>query len=315
MNKRALIILNILIVYFVWGSTFLAIRFALESVSPFMIGTFRFLTAGIILLIILKIIGCEEIKPVYWRSAFIIGAMLLFVGGGSVFWAEQYVPSGLTALIVSAAPLLMVLMDWLRPGGKYPSHQVFIAIIVGLAGVSFLFAGDALPEKNVYTYIGMGVLIASTISWSAGSIFARSAPLPKSSLLTSALEMICAGILFFIISLINGDLFGAFSGISLKSGLSLIYLSVFGSIIAYNGYVWLLHNTTPALASTHSYVNPVVALFLGWYFASEPVTFHTILGSCIIIICVIVITFYSPHLKKKDPSKLPIQKRLTNKPR
>ncbi|MFC1564821.1 EamA family transporter [candidate division KSB1 bacterium] len=304
MNKRPLIIVNLFIVYFVWGSTFLAIRFAVETISPFMLGTFRFLSAGIILFVFLRLKGCEEIKPVYWRSAFIIGAMLLFIGGGSVFWAEQYVPSGLTALIVSSSPLLMVLTDWFRPGGKYPTHPVLMAIITGLAGVFFLFAGDVLPEKNTYAYIGMGILMASTISWSVGSIYARSAPLPKSSLLTSAMEMICAGILFLIVSIFIGDLFSSFEGISLRSGLSILYLATFGSIIAYNAYIWLLHKTTPALASTHSYVNPAVALFLGWYIASESVTMHTLIGSGIIIICVVVITLYSPHFREEHVDDL-----------
>ncbi|MCP4728032.1 MAG: EamA family transporter [bacterium] len=302
MNKRSLIILNILIVYFVWGSTFLAIRYALESISPLMIGTLRFLSAGIILLFYLKIRGCEEMKPVYWRSAFIVGFFLLFIGGGSVYWAELYVPSGLTALIVSCAPLTMVLIDWIRPGGKYPTHPVFIAIIIGLIGILFLFAGDVLPDKTPNAYAGMIVLIAATFCWSGGSIYARSIPLPKSSLLTGAMEMITAGLVFLLASAFTGDLFIDWSEVTLKSWLAAIYLSVFGSIAAYNAFVWLLHNTTPALASTHSYINPVVALFLGWYLASEPITKHTIVGSCIIIICVIIITLYSPHLKKKDPS-------------
>ncbi len=290
MSKKLLFLLSLGSVYILWGSTYLAIRFALDTVPPFLICGSRFLLAGALLFPFAKYTSGEKIKKEHIKTTAIIGLMLLFAGNGSVTWAEQYVPSGLTALIISFSPLFMVLTDWIRPGGKYPSHRIMAAIFVGLIGVALFFGGDVLPQKSAEAYTGIGLLFLAMISWSVGSIYSRSAVLPKSSLLAVSMEMIAAGLFFILLSFILREPMNWDYNISLVSALSILYLMIFGSIIAFSAYIWLLHNTSPAIASTHAFVNPVIALFLGWFLAEEIITSHTIAASAVILVSIIVIT-------------------------
>jgi drug/metabolite transporter (DMT)-like permease len=279
-------------VYIIWGSTYLAIRFAIETLPPFLMGGVRFFTAGIILYAIIMFKNGEKVTPEHWKTAIITGFSLLFIGNGCVMWAEQFVPSGLTSLIIAITPLWMVLIDWFRPGGIYPSHRIMTGIFIGLVGVGLLFGGDVLPNRYFNTLFGAGLLLFASLSWSAGSIYSRTAPRPKSPFMIGATQMIAGGLFLIILGLATGELSQLDGSHSLKSVMAMVYLVFFGSIIAYTAYNYLLHNATTATASTYAFVNPAVAVFLGWLLAGERLNFQTVAAASVIITGVFIIIMF-----------------------
>ncbi len=288
-------------VYIIWGSTYLAIKFAIETVPPFLMAGIRFFTAGTILFIAVSIRGKEKIKWQYWRSAIIIGGLLLLGGNGGVVWAEQYVPSGLAALLVSTVPIWIVIITWLKPGGESPSLKLVSGIILGFAGIFFLISPYSFISGNEISPGGTVALLMATFFWSAGSVYSKTAVLPKSSLLTVSMEMLSGGVLLVIVSSIfeNWDNLSLHT-ISAKSFLSIIYLIVFGSLVAFTAYIWLLEKAGPSRATTYAYVNPVVAVFLGWMLGGEEMNLRIIVSAVIIISAVaIIITDFSRFRRSK----------------
>lgn len=278
-------------IYIIWGSTYLAIRWAIETLPPFLMAGTRFLVAGVLLYLWARWRGAAGPAPVHWKSAAIIGGLLLLGGNGGVSWAEQRVPSGLAALMIATVPIWMVLLDWLRPGGMRPRGQVFIGLAAGLVGMALLVGPGEITGESHVDRLGATVLILAALSWSIGSIYSRSVLLPSSPLMATATEMLAGGLLLWAAGLVAGE--GSrlhISGVSLLSLVSLGYLIFFGSIIAFSAYIWLLQVTTPARASTYAFVNPVVALFLGWLLAGEPLTFRTVIAAAIIVLAVMLIT-------------------------
>lgn len=276
-------------IYLIWGSTYLAIRFAIETLPPFLMAGTRFLVAGVLLYLWAKWRGGSGPKLVHWKSAVIIGGLLLLGGNGGVSWAEQRVPSGLTALMIATVPLWMVLLDWLRPSGIRPSAQVFIGLAAGFVGMALLVGPGELGGSQVDS-LGAVVLILAALSWSIGSIYSRGAPLPSSPLVATATEMLAGGVLLVAFGIVAGE--GSrlqIADVSLLSLVSLGYLIFFGSIIAFSAYIWLLQVTTPARASTYAFVNPVVALFLGWLLGGEAITLRTLVAAGIIILAVMLV--------------------------
>jgi drug/metabolite transporter (DMT)-like permease len=277
-------------VFFIWGSTYLAIRFAIESIPPLLMAGLRFLIAGVILFLISRIYNKEKIKLIHLRSAFIIGCLLLLGGNGGVVWAEQSVPSGVTALLISTVPIWVALITWIMPKGNKPSSKNIIGVILGFAGLFFLISPYNLISGGNVNLTGAIVLIAAALSWAIGSIYTRHAIVPDSKLMTVALEMLCGGIALIIVSYFFGD-WGRFhvSSLTFKSLTAFIYLIIFGSLVAFTAYIWLLDAAGPAKATTYAYVNPVVAVILGWLMASEALSFKMIFSAAIIIIAVAII--------------------------
>ena len=289
-SPRAQVILAFTIVYIIWGSTYLAIRFAVATMPPFLMAGVRFLIAGAILYFWMRLRGGERPTFVHWRSALIIGGLLLLGGNGIVSWAELQVPSGLAALLVAMVPLWMALLDWLRPGGVRPNALAIVGLVIGFAGVALL-ASQAESSGAGPQLIGILALLVASICWAAGSLYARSAPFPKTQLLGTGMEMLAGGALLVILASATGE-WGQvhLEAITLKSALALVFLIVFGSLVAFSAYVWLLHHVSAARVSTYAYVNPVVAVFLGWAFASEQITPITLISAGIIIAAVVLIT-------------------------
>ncbi len=271
-------------IYFIWGSTYLAIRLAVETLPPLTMAGARFGIAGAILYAWSRLKGAEAPRRVHWRSAAIAGGFLLLGGNGGVVWAEQYVPSGLTALTIATVPLWMVLLDWLRPHGVRPSAGAVMGVVLGLAGIALLLGpGDRSGASQVHP-VGAAVLVLGSLSWSIGSIASRGMVFPASPLLATAMEMLTGGGLLVI----GGALTGEWGRIrpdefSFQSVAAFIYLILFGSLVGFTAYVWLLRVTTPARVSTYAFVNPVFALFLGWLVAGEPITLQTLVASAIIV--------------------------------
>ncbi len=279
------------IVYIVWGSTYLAIRFAVETVPPFVMAAGRHLLAGLILYAIVRARGTPRPTWVHWRSALLIGGMLLTVANGSVVWAETggRVPSGLTALIVATVAFWMALLDWLRSGGRAPSLQTVIGLVIGFGGVALLVSPGELASGRPVDPWGAAALMLCAFSWAAGSVYAQRAPLPKSMLQATAMEMMAGGALLLIVATVTREWPAVNLGaVSVKSAVSLGYLIVFGSLIAFTAYIYLLRVATPAQVSTYAFVNPAVALALGWAFAGEALTPRTLLAAGLIILAVVV---------------------------
>jgi drug/metabolite transporter (DMT)-like permease len=276
-------------VYLIWGSTYLAILYAIETLPPLLMAGVRFLVAGAMLYAWAMWRRRQRPTLREWGSALALGALLILCGNGGVVLAERTVPSGFAALLVAIVPAWMVAIEALRPGGERPSGRTLLGIALGLAGVAVLFGGGRLDAEHGMMW-GLALLLGGSLAWSFGSIFSKTMPLPKSLLLATAMEMLCGGALLTLTGLLLGE--GGFvtAQASARSLWALAYLIVFGSLIAFTAYVWLLGATSAALASTYAFVNPVVAVFLGWLLAGEPVTARTLLAAAIIVCGVVVIT-------------------------
>ena len=302
-------------VYLIWGSTYLAIRIAVETMPPFLMASIRFLIAGAILYAWTRWRGTPQPTRSHWFAATIVGGLLLLGGNGGVVWAAQHVPSGLTALLIATVPLWMALLNWLRPGGVKPSYGVIAGLMLGFIGIALLIGPSKLSSGHHVDSLGATVLIVASLSWAAGSLYSRRAQLPASPLLATGMEMLAGGALLLIAGLLFGEWTRfELSAPSLRSWLALSYLTFFGALIGFTAYIWLLRVTTPAQASTYAYVNPVVAIFLGWAFAGEPLTSRTLLAAAIIVAAVVVITTQrAPSVKEKKRVK--DEHRILTKPR
>jgi len=289
--------------YLVWGSTYLAIRFAVDTLPPFLHSSLRFLIAGTILFLWRRAAGDAMPTKSNWKATAIVGTFLLLGGNGLVGLAEKTVPSGIAALMVSTAPFWLVLFESLRSGGSRPNWLSILGLLVGFSGV-FLLIGPAevMGTQHSFDRFGTMVLLAAPVLWSIGSIYARGADMPKSTLMSTGMQMLAGSVSLFITSVLTGELNGfSFSQVSSQSWLGLLYLITVGSLIGFVAYGWLLHNAPVSLFSTYAYVNPVVAVFLGWWLANEELSARTIIASTIIIGSVVMIN-YARQVSTKDIS-------------
>ena len=278
-------------VYVIWGSTYLAIRFAIESIPPLLMAGVRFLVAGGILYAWVRARGFPRPTRRQWRDAAVVAALMLVGGNGAVVIAEQWVPSGLAALLVAAVPLWLVLLDWRWGSRVRPTARVGVGLLVGFGGVGLLAGGPGVGAGGTMEFVGAVLLLLGALFWAAGSLYSRYAPDPPRPRMWVAMQMFTGGLMFLVLSGITGEM-NSFdvSAVSSKSMLSLAYLIVFGALVAYSAYIWLLAVSTPARVGTYAYVNPVVALVLGWGLADEPLGFRSILAAAIILGAVVVIT-------------------------
>jgi drug/metabolite transporter (DMT)-like permease len=294
-------------VYIIWGSTYLAIRFAVETLPPLLMAGARFTIAGLILLLWSRTVQhAERASRSDWRTGLVSGALLLLGGNGAVVWAETRVPSGIAALLVAVVPLWMVLLDWLRPGGRRPAAPVFVGLALGLVGLGLLIGPDALHGgRGGVSTIGAVVLIAGSLSWAVGSLYIKQAPRPTTSLNGSGTQMFAGGLCLLVAGTLVGELAKLdVAQVSERSVLGFLYLVVFGSLIGFTAYLYMLAHSTAAKASTYAYVNPVVAVILGWAFAHEPLAMRTILSAAVILASVVIITAardarVSPRLERR----------------
>jgi len=286
------IVLAFAAIYVIWGSTYLAIRLAIATIPPYLMGGMRFLIAGGILYAVLRWRGVKTPSRRHWRAALIVGGLLLFGGNGGVMVAEQFVPSSLAALIIATVPLWMVLLNWKWGDRLRPSVGTAIGVGLGVIGIGLIAAPGQSAAEGAVKPIGLVILIVSSLSWSIGSLYSRRAQLPSNALLSTSMEMLMGGGLMMIAALLLGQ--GAqihWDQVSLLSLAALAYLVIFGSLIGFTAYVWLLKVTTPARVSTYAFVNPVVAVFLGWAFAGEQLSARVMVAAAIIILAVVLITF------------------------
>jgi drug/metabolite transporter (DMT)-like permease len=269
-------------VYFIWGSTYLAIRFTVETTPPFLSAAARFIISGAVLYVWRRSAGDPKPTPTEFRNAAKIGIFLLVGGNGGVVWAAQFIPSSLSALLVATVPLWMLLFNAIRPGGERPSPRDLSGILIGFCGAALLIGGttDGATAKSFH---GAIVVIVASIFWAVGSIYGKTAKLPDSSLITTGVEMLAGGAVQIVVAAAFGEFARAeVTAVSSRSAWAWTYLTVIGPI-AFVAYAWLLRNAPIPLVATYSYVNPLVAIFLGYGLGNEIISARILLAAGFII--------------------------------
>jgi|CZKH01.1.fsa_nt_gi drug/metabolite transporter (DMT)-like permease len=279
------------IIYLVWGSTFLAIRIGVREVPPLLLAGMRFFAAGIVLYAWMRATGTASPSRREWASVTSLAALIFLVDYGLVFWAEQRVPSGITAVMLATIPVFTALAEILILRTQRLTLRLGIALLVGLAGVAVLVSrsvtfGDAPIERS-----GAIALVVGAISWSLASVLSRKLSLPQSKVMSSGAQMLVGGILLMLAAVMFGEFHGFHAReVSARAWLALLYLTVAGAIVAFTAYVWLIHHESPTKVGTYAYVNPVIAVLLGYFLAGEALGARTVAGTFLILISVVVIT-------------------------
>jgi drug/metabolite transporter (DMT)-like permease len=309
--SRAGILLAFAAVYFIWGSTYLAIRYAVETIPPFFMAGCRFVIAGATLYLWTRASGASPPSRRDWADAALLGALLLLSGNGGLCWAEQRVPSGLAALLLATIPIWMVLLDSRRKGGTKLEGRVIGGMAIGVAGLALLVGPAHLWGSSRVNLTGAGVLMFSSFCWSLGSVLSHKLNLPPSPFLAAAMEMLAGGALLLLLGVLSGEgkQFHIWA-VALRSWLGLVYLVVAGSLLAFTAYLWLLRTVATSRVSTYAFVNPAVAVFLGWGVGSEVLTGRELLASATIIAGVALIITHrpSPVAVTLDTEGLPAEK-------
>ncbi|GAC1638783.1 MAG: drug/metabolite exporter YedA [Candidatus Acidiferrum sp.] len=280
----------------------------MESFPPLLLAGTRFLTTGILFYPALR--WKTGIKPTreHWVTATVTGCLLLLGGNGGVCWAELTVPSGITALLVAMVTLWMVLVDWLRPGGYRPSGRVFFGVFLGFAGLTLLVGPSHLGASGRVDPLGAGVLVLASLSWACGSIYSKHGALPGSAMLSMAMQCLGGGVALWITGFATGEVSRFhIAAISTRSWIAVAYLIVFGSGIGFTAYIYILKNSTAARVATYAFVNPVVALLLGWMMAGEALTLRTLIAA-MVILGAVVLVITAPHRQpvvKAEPLPVP----------
>ena len=284
------------VIYIVWGTTFLAIRIAVETIPPFMTAGLRFFLAGGAMLPILLARGGRFPSLVHWRSAAVAGGLMLAGGIGLLTYSETRIPSGLAALMVTTIPVWITLLGWLAAGGKRPGAQTFVGLGLGFAGAAGLFAPALGSVSGDYDLVGMGSVLIGAFIFAAGSVYARRASMPEDTAIGTASEMLAGGMLLLIISAVLGEPGRVdFGAIPLRAVLALAYLIRHGTILGHTAFFWLMKNADPAKAGTNFYVNPVVAVIAGWLLADETITLPMIVAAAVVLVGVAVINTALPR--------------------
>ena len=291
--------LALIALYIVWGSTYLGIKFAIETIPPFLHAGVRFLIAGLILVIWQRSAGHPLPTRRQWISTAIVGTFLLLGGNGLVAWAEQSIPSGIASLIIASVPIFLVLGEAIRPNGVKPNWQGIVGLLIGFIGIFILVGPSELSGSTTkLNPFGIIALLCACLFWATGSIYSKTADLPKSSLMNTGAQMLTGSVSLFIVSLGSGELKGwDITSVSAHSLYGLLYLILFGSLIGFVSYGWLLQNAPISLVSTYAYVNPIVAILLGVLFAKETLEPRIGLATAIIIGSVIFINSTRPKVK------------------
>ena len=284
------ILLAFATIYFVWGSTFLAIRVGVREVPPFLLAAIRFTIAGVVLYAWMRLKGIPAPTRREWASATLLGAIIFLMDYGALFWAEQRVPSGIAAVVLATIPVFIAVLDiaFLR------THRLTIrlagALLLGLAGVAVLMNNSVSLGEAPVDHLGALALLVASVSWSVATILTRKLPLPTSKAMSSAAQMLTGGVQLFILAGLVGETRGfRFASVSTETWIALAYLIVAGSLAGFTAYVWLLHYESPTRVGTYAYVNPVVAVAVGYFFGGETVGPRTLLGTALILVSVISI--------------------------
>jgi drug/metabolite transporter (DMT)-like permease len=292
------------IIYFVWGSTFLAVRVGVREVPPLIFAAMRFLTAGIVLYVWLIARGESSPSAREWKSASILGAIIFLLDYGFLFWAETRVPSGLAAVMLAMIPVFMALSEIIFLRTQQLTVRLALSLLIGIGGVAVLMSRSLSLGGAPIDRLGALALIVASISWSLAAL-SRKLPQPRSKVMSSATQMLAGGIFLTFTAAALGE-FNNFhlSAVSREVWLALLYLIVAGSIMGFTAYVWLLHHESPTKVGTYAYVNPIVAVTIGYFLGGEPLGLRTILGTLFVLVSVVVITTTKAKISVKNEAAI-----------
>jgi drug/metabolite transporter (DMT)-like permease len=296
-GSSTIVLVGFAAVYLIWGSTYLAIRVGVESFPPLLLAGSRHLVFGLLFYPLLR--WHTGIRPTlaHWRTAAFTGFLLLFVGNGGVCVAEQTVPSGVTALLVATVSLWMVIVDWLRPGGTRPVARVIVGLLMGFAGLALLVGPKDLGGSARINPTGVAILLVASFAWACGSLYSKHGQMPSSPLLGATMQSLTGGLALWIVGGLSGELRSLhLAAVSTRSWVALGYLIFFGSMMGFTAYIYILKHSTATRVATYAFVNPVVALFLGWLLLRESITLRTILAAAVILAAVLLV-ITAPHRK------------------
>ena len=290
-RSRGMTLLAFAIIYFVWGSTFLAIRIGVSQVPPFLFAALRFVVAGLILYLWTILRGGPSPTRAEWPSVLLL-AFLIFVGDyGLLFWAEQRVPSGIAAVVMATIPAFMALSEIIFLRTQRLTFRLAIALLIGIGGVAVLMSRSLLLGTAPVDAVGASVLLIASLNWAIASTLTRKLPLPQSKVMSSGAQMLAGGLMLLLVSITSGELHRFhLASVTPAGWASFVYLVVFGSLIGFTAYLWLIHHESPTKVGTYAYVNPVVAVLLGYFLGGESLGPRTVLGTLCVLISVIVIT-------------------------
>lgn len=307
-QKKIMIIIAFAALYLIWGSTYLTIFFAIQSIPPFLMAGTRFLLAGLIMYGVALWQGAPNPSAATWRTAFIVGGCLLLCGNGGVTVAEKWVPTGLAALLVATVPIYIALLGWLTGTAPRPTGLVWLGLIGGFVGVGVLVGpAFAAPSNGAHNYfaVGVSILLVSSLLWSVGSLYSRRAKNAASVFIAAGQQMICGGALLLVLGFSIGEQRGfALHRITWLSIGAFAYLVLIGALVGYTAYFYLLRHCDPAKVATYAYVNPIVAILLGSAFAGEILTLRTLLGAGLIIGSVATVIM-AQQMKARNAQAMP----------
>jgi drug/metabolite transporter (DMT)-like permease len=279
------------IIYFVWGSTFLAIRIGVREVPPFLLAAMRFLAAGAVLCAWMSARGERSPRTHQWLSAFLLALLIFVFDYGLLFWAEQRIPSGIAAVMMATIPVFMALSEIVLLRTQKLTVRLGVALLVGICGVAVLMSRTLNLGGAPVDRAGAIALIVGSVSWSVASVLSRKLPLPESKVMSSGAQMLAGGVLLALAATALGEFHGFHPlSVSLGAWLALLYLIVAGSIVGFTAYVWLIHHESPTKVGTYAYVNPVVAVLIGYFLGGESLGLRTVLGTLLVLVSVVVIT-------------------------
>ena len=291
-------------VYLLWGSTYFFIRIGIETIPPLVLAGIRHIAIGLVFYPLFRYQSKEKPTPAQWRTTIITGLLLLLCGNGALSWAELHVPSGIASLLVATVSLWMVILDWLRPGGVRPGPRVLIGFVLGFAGIALLVGPSHLGGSERVNPVGAITLILGSLAWAAGSIYSRHHPVPHSPLLGVAMQSLAGGAGLWIVAAATGELHQFHPAqVTMRSWLAVLYLFSFGSALGFSAYIYILKHSTASRVATYAFVNPVVALFLGWSLGGEPITFRTMIASGTILAAVLLVIL-APHKPSAPPEEV-----------
>ena len=299
------ILLAFAIIYFVWGSTFLAIRVGVHEVPPLILASMRFFVAGAVLVAWMRLTGTPSPSPREWLSASLLALCIFVLDYGLLFWAEQRVPSGIAAVMLATIPVFMSLSEIVVLRTQRLTFRLGVALLIGIGGVLVLVSRSVNIGEAPVDRAGAAALVIAALSWSVASALTRKLPLPASKVMSSGAQMLSGGIQLALAAALFGEFRGFhLTAVSRHVWFALAYLIVAGSIIGFTAYVWLLHHESPTKVGTYAYVNPVVAVIIGYFLGGETVGPRTLLGTLLVLVSVIVIT----TTKAAKPAAMPVAK-------
>jgi drug/metabolite transporter (DMT)-like permease len=297
------VLLAFAIIYFVWGSTFLAIRVGVREVPPFLLAGMRFLVAGVVLYGWMRARGTPSPTLREWRAASLLAFLIFVLDYGLLFWAEKRVPSGIAAVMMATIPAFMAISEILILRTQRLTARLAIALLVGLGGVAVLVSHTISFGEAPISTAGACALVVAAMSWSVAAALSRRLPLPAAKVMSSGSQMLAGGVLLTVTAALLGEFRGfRVQAVSREAWLALLYLIVAGSIVGFTAYVWLIHHESPTKVGTYAYVNPAVAVLVGYFLGGETVGARTIFGTLLVLVSVIVIT--TTPAKKAEPEPI-----------